>query len=973
MKTKPLIFLLFLFPLCSISQKYFQQKLIYEISVRLDTTLPSLSGSIVISYTNNSNDTLNKIYFLLHPNSTSHRTKTALAKQLLQSNNWALFFSQPSQRGRIDSLNFIVENEKARFIILSDTPDVGILYLNKPLLPNQSIKIETPFFVKIPTIDVSRMCMKNNIYSITQWYPKPAVYDTEGWHPYPYLEYGEFYGEFAKYTVHIEVPNNYTVAATGHLITKSEISRIEQIVLHKEIPTTSISKEYKRLTYIQDSVHDFAWFASPNFLISKDSVNINNRTVYCWAFYTAKSQYLWKNAARYVADAVQYYSSEVGPYPYSNCTAVETPDIIDGGMEYPTITNIGTFEDELSLKYVILHEVGHNWFYGILASNERKYPWIDEGINSFYDKQFQFQKKPIPKNDWILLNNMLNFDNLPNSLLTDYFYFAGTSRPIGLHSQAYTMIDYFYNVYYNTANTWFLLKHQIGDSSYTKFIQSFYRNYAFKHIYPHTISQHINKFTQCNTQWFFDDYLYTTKRSNYKIKKIISQDTSLKLIIKNKNNVHFPYTLTLYNNHQPIFHTLRDGKNFDTINVSVNFDKAIINEQLYNNHFYEHNYQNNIYYHRNILPRLKKPSLRIGGLANRQETYDIFVFPIVSFTEADNTMSGILFYSPVIPYAPLQLRILPLYSFSNKHLNLNFITEYITLINKKLTFIKLSSSFKTFSLPNNRVKKQWQQFNIGIELPFRFHTEIKKIRFTPFAYYISATYPYSPFQTEQYFKIGFDLHDKLFIYPTNVSISNEWHKDYTKISFYANCFFPYNEKKKGILIEYFYGTFLFNNSRFYLYNFFLSGRQGVSDYTYEENYINRFEPISTHEFWSHQFQLSEGMFATYTPIQTNRWMTSLRTSIAFPIPPPIYWYFTIATYHKAGKAWTGSTLLPYESGIEIRFIKHIFAVYFPVIMSNDVKQLSDNYSRHYFDKVRFMLRFRMLNPFNYANKLHEFF
>lgn len=959
----------------SFTQNYFQQKLSYDIVATLDTTKKAVKGNIKIYYTNQSNDTLKYIYFLLHPNASKSR-KTALSKQLIQNNKWSLFFAKPHQKGFIDSLNFVINRLSAKYKILKDSPDVAIVYLNEPLLPNKTIEIFTPFYLQIPQNNITRLGYYNNIYSITQWYPKPAVYDKEGWHPYPYLEFGEFYSEFANYRVHLKVPANITVAATGNLLTEQEKERIKKIVKYTEqqkIYSDTISG-YKTLIFEQDSVHDFAWFASTNFMIAKDSIIINNNKIFCWAYFTPESYYLWKNAARYVAESVEHYSNLVGAYPYKHCTAVETPELIDGGMEYPTITNIGKYYNAEELKYVILHEVGHNWFYGILANNERKYPWIDEGINSFYDKIHSFKIiKNNKTNDWHKLSQIFDFENVPSIIATDYFYFAGSSRPIGLKSEQYSMLEYFFNTYYNASNAWFLLREYIGHKNYNTFIKNFYKNYSFKHIYPEDIEKSIFETSNLNTKWFFEDYLYSTKRSDYKIKKIIKYNENSSVVVKNKKNVYFPYTITFYQNKKKVLSNIRSGALYDTITVNFPFDMVVLNDQDMPFYFYEHNYQNNIYYNRKIFPRLKTPSLRYANFINNQKYYDILFSPAISYTKTDKLMLGILFYSPILPYSPFQLRLLPLYSIYKETINWNVYSEYNFLFNRKLKFIKFYGKFKQFLLPENIHQTYWKTIIVGIDLPFVFYKNLSKTEFTPFFQFAFSTFPFYPYKENKYITSGLDFKTRFFYYPLHLNIKNESHSDYSKITFNSRIFFPYNEKKKGIQLDFFYGTFLYNNSRIYLYNFFLSGHDAIKDYTYQETYINRFEIPTSNNLWAHQFVLSDGMFSLYTPIQSKKWMTSLRTTIAFPIPPPIHFYFVTGTYHKAGKGWIGSVKFPYEGGIEFRFIKDIFAIYFPVFMSSDLKIISDFYALNYFYKVRFMLRFNMLNPFKNAQNIHELF
>ncbi len=958
------------------SQKpYFQQKIEYQIYAKLDTTLKALHGNISLVYINNSPDTLNYIYFHLYPNATRSKSRTELAKQLIFSGNWSLYFAKQETRGYIDSLNFKVDGLKADFKVLKDSLDIGILYLHKPLLPKQQITIESPFYVKIPTCGHTRMGYKNGIYSITQWYPKPAVYDKEGWHPYPYLENGEFYSEFGTYKVKLEVPSNLTIAATGILKTDSEKKRIEQIIKQTKLQQAFIdnSTGYKILDFEQDSVHDFAWFASSKYMIVKDSISLNNRTVFCWAYFIPSSYTLLKNSAQYVAQSIEYYSKRVGNYPYTNATVVETPGLINGGMEYPTITNIGEYANSEDLFFVILHEIGHNWFYGMLASNERKYPWIDEGINSFYDNYGLVENQKKPEKEWQYIEHFFNFERLPNVELSNYFYFAGSAKPIGLRSELYSSIEYYYNAYYYTSTLWSLLKEQLGSDTYEQFMQSFFSNYSFKHIYPEDVVYHLSSFTDKPTDWFFY-YLHSTHRSDYKINKCIRKDNEINLIVKNKKSVITPYTVTVYNKDSVIHREIRNGKLIDTIRISEpGFTKAVLNDASQFVYYPEHKYSNNFYINRAILPRLNKVSVQLGGIINKPDRYSVSLLPLVSFTETDGAMIGLLFYNPVIPYPSYHFRILPLYSPEHHQINWNCYGEKNFLVNRKLKYLNIYAGYKKFMLPKNDYQKTWNATTAGIEMPFVFQQYHKKTFLTLSANWTAATLSYFPYSTEHYINAELNYIGFLSIYPIDVSLISNNHHDFSKLSLNGKIFIPYSEKKKGIDISLFGGLFLFNHSKIYLYNFFLSGRNGVKDYTYNEAFISRYGDFYSHNFWSRQFVLSEGQFSTYTPIQSNRWMTSLRISVALPIPPPIYFYGVTGTYFKAGRVWQGSTKFPYEIGIEIRPIKNIFAVYFPMTMSDDIKTISDNYSRHYFDKVRFMIRFNLLNPFYYSRKVHELF
>jgi len=193
-------FALFILPIKAVCQNYFQQRVDYNISVKLDDVKNTLTAFEEIIYTNNSPDTLSFLYFHLWPNGYSNLS-TPMAKQMQKSGNMQFYYAADSSRGYIDSLNFKINNEQVKWNLLKDTIDICKIILNKKLLPGKSITISTPFFVKIPSENFSRLGHYGQSYQITQWYPKPAVYDNNGWQYFSYLNQGEFYSEYGKFDV----------------------------------------------------------------------------------------------------------------------------------------------------------------------------------------------------------------------------------------------------------------------------------------------------------------------------------------------------------------------------------------------------------------------------------------------------------------------------------------------------------------------------------------------------------------------------------------------------------------------------------------------------------------------------------------------------------------------------------------------------------------------------------------------------
>ena len=325
-------------------------------------------------------------------------------RQKLRDGSNKFYFAPAKDKGFIDSLSFVVNGQPATLEPDPANPDIAKLVLPQKLAPGASVTIATPFRVKVPE-SFSRLGHEGQSYQISQWYPKPAVLDRRGWHPIPYLDQGEFYSEYGSFDVTITLPTNYTVGATGMLQNPDEEARLAALAAQdagkktaeefggvkaakgqnadrltaanaKAMAFPPSANTYKTLRYKQDRVHDFAWFADKRFHVLQDSTALpSGRKVLARVLFTNKEPQKWVKGLQDVKDALFYYSKWVGEYPYAHATAVDGALVAGGGMEYPMVT--------VTQPGAIVHEVGHNWFYGILGSNERDFPWQDEGVNTY--------------------------------------------------------------------------------------------------------------------------------------------------------------------------------------------------------------------------------------------------------------------------------------------------------------------------------------------------------------------------------------------------------------------------------------------------------------------------------------------------------------------------------------------------------------------------------------------------------------
>ena len=459
---KPLLLLIVCtWKLVAFSQ-YWHQKVNYIIDVKLNDKEKTLDGFEQIIYQNNSPDTLHFIWFHLWPNAYKN-DRTAFSDQLLENGNTRFYFSGKQEKGYINRLDFKADGTTAKTEDHPQHIDIIKLILPKPLLPGKHTIITTPFHVKLP-FNFSRGGYDGESFQVTQWYPKPAVYDQNGWHPMPYLDQGEFYSEFGNFDVRITVPENYIVAATGEQ-SKAPIDDIENPLQRQT------SMAIKTVRFLQNDVHDFAWFANKRFIVKQDTCTLaSGKVIQVFAYYTTAEEKIWKNSLQYAKDALRFYSTEVGEYPYKVLSVVQGPESFGGGMEYPTITIISPGLTPKELDLIIAHEIGHNWFYGILASNERDHPWMDEGINSFYDQKYGLMK--YGKQDRFY--DLLYLTKLQRK----------TAQPIETSSEQFTGMNYFLGAYLSAAAALRELEKNMGSETFQKLMRHYYEQWKFKHPQP---------------------------------------------------------------------------------------------------------------------------------------------------------------------------------------------------------------------------------------------------------------------------------------------------------------------------------------------------------------------------------------------------------------------------------------------------------------------------------------------------------
>ena len=994
MKYKLYLSLVFIFSLINglNAQEYFQQEVNYKIDVKLNDSNHTLKGFIDMEYTNNSPGQLSEIYFHLWPNAYKNN-KTALAKQLVENGETAFYYAPDSIKGYIDSLDFKVNGVSAQLVYDEKNIDVAKVILTKPLNKGDKINISTPFFVKIPKGIFSRLGHIGQSYQITQWYPKPAVFDKNGWHAMPYLNQGEFYSEFGSFDVSITLPKNYVLGATGDLVDgqqelkwlsdKSDSTKkIENFDSKSEFPKSDV--EYKTLRYKQSNVHDFAWFADKRWHVLKGEVELPNskRKVTTWAMFTNTDAEQWKKSLEYLNDAIYYYSLWNGDYPYNQVTAVDGSLSAGGGMEYPNITVIGSTGSDFGLETVIMHEVGHNWFYGILGSNEREHPWMDEGINSFNESRYIKTKYPsaglfgMPSKN--RFTKIFDIQNLRHNSEYELMYYLvarkNLDQPIELPSQDYSYFNYGAIVYSKTAIAFEYLQAYLGPKTFDKAMRKYFDTWKFKHPGPDDLKKIMEEVSLKDLSWFFDQVIKTNKKIDYKIVSLNRADDQIKMLISNKGDLEGPVSISGIKSDTIVNTIWSEGFNgVREISFPIGDYDALKIDAAQN--IPEINRSNNTFKTSGVFKTIEPVKFQFLASVENPDKTQIFYSPLIGWNNYNKTMLGMAFYNSILPQKKFEYLLAPMYSFGTKTEAGFASLAYNFYPNNTFQNIRLSTNAQKFAYSNNNFNLQYQKIAPALEIEIKKSdarssisklislrsVNIKNDISLP-SYGDDNKFKEYVLGTENYYvnELAISINDKRAINPYNMKGMIEQGKSFVKASLEANYKFSYKKKRKAAEIRVFAGTFISNENADKRFNFSMNGN---NDYTYDYYYIGRTDNTG---LAGHQFVMKDGGFKNLSTIaSSDAWLTSIniKVPVPFKLPLSLYADFGIAGSTKSFYVSENSISSAWNTGIALNIIPNIVEVYFPLAMSSNLNQLK------YQDKIRFVFNIQNLNPFKALRNL----
>ncbi|WP_341216925.1 M1 family metallopeptidase [uncultured Wocania sp.] len=537
---------------------YWQQRADYKIKVVLNEVNNTISGEEMITYYNNSPDDLSYLWIQLEQNvnkkgnedfgGINNSIKEGMNTRQMQFLTRAIDFPAGY------SIKYIKDVNGNSIKSLVNNTMMKVL-LDKPLKSGESMRFSIAW--SYPITDRSMYLLSregyeyfpeddNTVYLIAHWFPRMAVYnDTEGWQNQQFQKLGEFALEFGDYEVEISVPEDHIVASTGSLqnseavLTKTQQKRMEEARKSFDKPVMVITKEeaeanektkskkLKTWKFKAENVRDFAFASSRKFMWDAQAVKLPTNTVMAMSFYPKEGLPVWQEeSTKAVMHALEVYSEATFDYPYPVCISVNTSNI---GMEFPMISFNGgrvingKISDRAKQGMIgtIIHEVGHNWFPMIVSSDERKWMWMDEGLNTFLHQRTVAERYP-------------HFSSTtPKSIVPFMSGDKNILRPIMTTSDNELFNQFGANFYIKPTVGLQMLRHSIiGKELFDQAFKEYANRWKYKHPNPADLFRTLEDATATDLDWFYRGWFFTTDNvdmelTNVKWFKVFEEDTNI--------------------------------------------------------------------------------------------------------------------------------------------------------------------------------------------------------------------------------------------------------------------------------------------------------------------------------------------------------------------------------------------------------------------------------------------------------------
>jgi len=494
----------------AMAQDYrWQQRVEYAMDVRLDVTSHHIAGTQKLVYYNNSPDTLTKVYYHLYFNAFQPGSMMDVRSRTI---------SDPDRRvtDRISKLkedeigyqHILTLKQDGKEVVYTVDQTILEVILAKPILPKTKTVFDLKFEAQVP-LQIRRSGRDNRegiAYSMTQWFPKMAEYDFQGWHADQYVA-REFHGVWGDFDVKISINPKFVIGGTGKLQNPEKIGHGYE----KAGTTVKLQDGELQWHFIAKDVIDFAWAADPDY--THDRVQVpNGPELHFFYQKNDRTSDNWTKLQEAAVKTFQFLNGRFGRYPYDTYSIIQGGD---GGMEYPMCTLILGEGQYKGLVGLMAHEVTHSWYQMALASNESLYPWMDEGFADFASSEAQASI----------------FDGADPHLPAYQSYFglvtSGQQEPASQHSDHYNTNRAYSTAAYSMGAVFLSqLKYMMGDAPFYLGMRRYYNTWKMHHPEPNDFLRVMEKVSGLQLHWYYRYWINTTKHIDYGIGDILERDGS---------------------------------------------------------------------------------------------------------------------------------------------------------------------------------------------------------------------------------------------------------------------------------------------------------------------------------------------------------------------------------------------------------------------------------------------------------------
>lgn len=946
------------------SAQYFQQDLNYHIEATLDTTNHTLDAKLSLVYTNNSQNDLDKIYFHLWANAFSNKN-TPLSEQLLQINYTDYYFTAEDNLGGYRSIDFMVDKQPLQLSYTDANKEIAEVRLPSTLAPGQSVKFEIEYQLDIPLCFV-RLGHLQGLYHMVAWYPKPAVYDQDGWHTFPYLAFGEFYSEYGNYEVELNVPAAMEVMSSGtlHAATQQE--------------------QRKTYSFVLNDAHDFAWFGGKYEHIDQKEYQLSNGNVIEVQIAYNDHTDIWSQAIDKTIAILDYMSEYMGGYPYPSLKIVQDVDQMFGGaMEYPGIKLLQNIDNERELEYYLAHEIAHAWWYGGIGSNEREESYFDEGLATYLEQKYTRSKYGKDYYDDKLSSLTVSHDKPTMQHALEMQHYRCKHQALNTTYDDISAINYGLNAYQYGSLLMRYLEDYIGVDLMQKALSTFYNEWQYRHPKYEDLILHIEKIAKVDLGFvseilkgdMIDNALEERNGSYYLVAKGV--EIPVRISADTDQGTHSEWIQSTTQGTEIMIDALKRSIKVDPDHLTLDMDRS--NNQLSTSGL----------------------AVKLGPKWDTQEKKEIYLLPALGYNVGDGYMFGFSAFNSSVPAKNFKWHVAPLYGINSKSLagqaflrydqyqeegaawsysldakSYNF-TKSILEFTPRYIRINPSITYKHFTHPKS---KKWVE--TSLQQIFTYTEEFKSAAGDN----VSSIFRPASISRLQHQRVNYDV-----LQPSELKVSLEYNryedlfeekKQYLKASLDFSQGYSF-AKNKSFDIRLFAAAFLINKQResSSYNNGLIDGsiallNQGFTDYAYDEVFLDR-RGNSKNSY--RQIGFNGGRFKDALGSrngrigQSNNWAIAINLQSDFPIHMPSWlrlkaiFDFGVAST-KSFQSDPLSNEVFYSGGIY--WDAKIIRLYLPLIAS---KQISDAYkfdNRSLLSKITFSLDIAQYDPWKTIDRLN---